>query len=155
MKDLREYIIEAISNSYIFEMAYKRKDFINTCNLLCQQIVENWCLVRYCTLNNQTILKKHWQDELYAHCDNIFKMKIDSNKFSAIKESWIKNNELNDFETIKFLIYKKFSKENINDYDNVIKDFITYGLEKLMILLSNKQNNTNTNLLYQYIYDEI
>ena len=45
MKSIKEYILDAIQESYIFEMAYDRKEINKRVEGLINQIIENWCLV--------------------------------------------------------------------------------------------------------------
>lgn len=45
MKSIKEYILDAIQESYIFEMAYDRKEIKKRVEGLINQIIENWCLV--------------------------------------------------------------------------------------------------------------
>ena len=47
MKKLTEYIVRAIENTYIVEMAYDRKKFKDLIDSLGDQIIENWILIRY------------------------------------------------------------------------------------------------------------
>lgn len=50
MMDLKNYILEAISNTYLFEMAYSREKYIDRLMGLDMQILENWCLIKYCNM---------------------------------------------------------------------------------------------------------
>ena len=45
MKSIKEYILDVIQESYIFEMAYDRKEIKKRVEVLINQIIENWCLV--------------------------------------------------------------------------------------------------------------
>ena len=45
MKSIKEYILDAIQESYIFEMAYDRTEIKKRVEGLINQIIENWCLV--------------------------------------------------------------------------------------------------------------
>ena len=159
MNSIKEYLIETLSKTQLFEMAYNRKEFIRSCDNLHKQIVENWCLVKWCSLYNiKNPNLNHWRYELYSHCDNLYRMQIDSDKYKAIKQSFIKNNELDDYKTVELATCKKFEHENItldSKYHIVVEAFVDYGLEKLMMLISNKKSNINTNLLYSYIFDDM
>lgn len=159
MRSLKEFLIEMLSKTQLFEMAYNRKDFIRTCDNFHKQIVENWCLVKYCNLyDKQNLNLNHWKYELYSHCDNLYRMQIDSDKYKAIKHSFIKNNELDDYKTVELTTCKKFEYEGIetnSKYREVVEMFIEYGVEKIMRLISNKKSNINTNLLYSYIFEDI
>lgn len=159
MMSIKEFLITTISNTQLFEMAYNRKDFIRSCDNLHKQIVENWCLVKWCNLYDQKNPNlNHWKYELYSHCDNLYRMQIDSDKHKAIKQSFIQNNELDDYKSIELMTCKKFEFEGIeldSKYHEVIEKFVDYGLGKLMVLISNKKSNINTNLLHSYIFDDL
>ena len=72
MKSIKEYILDAIQESYIFEIAYDRTEIKKRVEGLINQIIENWCLVKYCTLyDNENRNKYHWKQELKAHLYNI------------------------------------------------------------------------------------
>ena len=51
-KGLDDIVESAISahRSVLYEMAFKRKDYKDKGDNLSQQIIENWCLVRHCTI---------------------------------------------------------------------------------------------------------
>lgn len=57
-KQVQETISEYINNHFLFEMAYRRGVFKEKINCLLDQIIQNWCLVHYCTLVNREQLKK-------------------------------------------------------------------------------------------------
>ena len=83
MKSIIEYIVKAIENTYIVEMAYDRKKYKDVVNSLAYQLYENWCLIRYATLTNHVnVTKSHWQAELMSHIDNICKMSLKLDKES-------------------------------------------------------------------------
>lgn len=50
MNKLVEYLIKQLSKTKIFEMTYSREQYIDNIDDIADQIVENWCLIRYCTL---------------------------------------------------------------------------------------------------------
>ena len=47
---LKNYILEAISNTHLFEMADSRQDYLADIRGLRFQILENWCLIKYCNM---------------------------------------------------------------------------------------------------------
>lgn len=51
MIKLVECIIEKLSNTRLFEMAFQRRVYMKTLFDLRLQLVENWALIRYCTLH--------------------------------------------------------------------------------------------------------
>ena len=125
------------SKNVVLEMSIPRKSYKNHINNLVPQLLENWCLVRHCTLSNNTRYKKHWQDELIGHFITISRLSIKGNdsvvtRKKVLEEIWSDN----DFNVPLFLnltIANKFLKENLN-----IKDE-TYG--KVLSDCIKEQNN--------------
>ena len=126
--------------SLIMEYALPRAKFIDNAFNLSQQIIENWCLVHYCTITNRTDTKKHWKNELFAHMDNVSKNTIKkNNSLENRKKAFIEAFDYNDLftspERIVRLTLRKFIKEEIdtkseeytkcvNDCFNSINDII-------------------------------
>ena len=86
MKSLTEYLIYNPIN----EMADSLSDFRNKINNLLGQLLENWCLVKWCDLyHNSNIskrLRNHWSTELIAIMTQITNTRIKSGrKNKAIK----------------------------------------------------------------------
>ena len=76
MRDLKNYIFETISNTWLFEMAYNRQEYLYRIMGLNKQIVENWCLVKYCNLYDEENKNRlHWSSELIAHLENLYDCK--------------------------------------------------------------------------------
>ena len=79
-----EYIVKNLERSYIFEMAYERREYMNKLFELRLQLVENWALIRYCSLyDNENLNKNHLKKELFAHISNLNKMKLKVDKTRA------------------------------------------------------------------------
>lgn len=141
-EELKGIIKEEVGKqlSLIMEYALPRSKFIDNAFNLSQQIIENWCLVHYCTITNRTDTKKHWKDELFAHMDNVSKNTIKkNNSFENRKKAFIEAFDYNDLftspERIVRLTLRKFMKEEIdtkseeytkcvNDCFNSINDII-------------------------------
>ena len=54
---LSEYVYNALKNTTLLEYLIHRNKFVELCWSLSQQILENWCLIRYCTLTNRNETK--------------------------------------------------------------------------------------------------
>lgn len=158
MIKLKEYIIKKIENMPIVEMAYDRKKYKDNIEGLGYQLLENWCLIHYSKLSgkNETLIK-HWEDELSAHIDNICKMNLNFDKKTAIKEVLYKTMELNNNTDNSLInkIAKKFYEENIDIEDplveDTINDWIEYGADELIDILSVKTNKYNYNNVINFI----
>ena len=84
MLNIKEYILEKLQNTLVFEMAYSRKELKNSFDGILDQIIENWCLVKYCSLyDEQNINKNHWANELTAHMYNILKRQLKNGLLDA------------------------------------------------------------------------
>ena len=146
MKKVIEYIVRAIENTYIVEMAYDRKKFKDLINSLGDQIIENWFLIRYSRVSNaKNELINHWRKELIGHIDNICKTTFKMDRRKAIEEvlkGWKELNHNNENNIINYIAIK-FDAGRINIEDNniineIVDDWLEYGLEDIIDILSNK-----------------
>ena len=106
-----EPVVRAIENNYLVEMAYDRKKFKDLIDDLSDQILENWCLIRYVSVSkDKKELRSHWEDELSAHLGKIIGKTFKMNRRKAIEEvilGWLELNN-NDDNHIIHLISTKF-----------------------------------------------
>ena len=113
-----------------------------------KQIVQNWCLVRYCLLEPKfvTTCRNHWVSELRAIAVEISSYKLCKDnkrrdkKREVTRKIIIDYFEFDDIETVTSVIHPKFYDENIRNYEDekfvaiqfikeldVIIDMITSG----------------------------
>ena len=146
MKKIIEYIVRAIENTYIVEMAYDRKKFKDLINSLGDQIIENWFLIRYSRISNtKNELINQSRKELIGHIDNICKTTFKMDRRKAIEEvlkGWKELNHNNENNIINYIVIK-FDPGRINIEDNniineIVDDWLEYGLEDIIDILSNK-----------------
>lgn len=155
MKSIKEYILSVIQESYIFEMAYDRKEIRKRVESLTNQIIENWCLIKYCTLyDNENRNKNHWKQELRAHLYNIYEMKIKggntTTKYNLISEIIYDKKEITTSSKIASIIRLKFRTENIIIHNDVC-DLCIENLKYIIELISNNENDDNTDKIYDYV----
>ena len=147
MKTSKIFNFNIVKDSHLNEMAYIRSVFKDRVVGFTWQIVENWILIRYCSIIGSTRLKKHWQDELYQKFlrplneDKIKKTSNQSSvKYTIINQYWFIDQDLDDSpETILNAIEPKISKENIEINDNIrqaIADLCNFGLKDMVYLIS-------------------
>ena len=143
MKSLTEYIC----NISIFEMAYKFGDFNNKLINLSEQIVQNWCLVKWCDLNPDNDISKrlrnHWASELKSYILQIVNIKLKSGrKDKAVRNILINTLELdNQSQVINYISYK-FNKEHLSLYTNIIvQEFAEhiYGICDILSVTNNTE----------------
>ena len=131
------------------EMAMERKEYITFLKGgILKQLVQNWCLVRYCRLHPKfvTTCRNHWASELRAIVVEISSYKLCKDnkrrekKREATRKIIIDYFEYNDIDTVTRVIHPKFYDENIRSYEDeqfiaiqfikeldVIIDMITNG----------------------------
>lgn len=115
---IRESIYKVLNETYLLEYALKRKEFLQNVRDIVFQLIENWCLIHYCTLtSSKNELKEHWKTEFFGHMSKIIRTKIkDADnlvRLKAIKEAF---NDMDLYESsdliFNFVSYK-FIEENI------------------------------------------
>ena len=128
MTDTGDYKKQRLTGS-----AYERKMFKAIITNLSQQIIQNWCLIRYGRLNSADIgTIKHWKTELMAHLQNASSNKIKGNnslqaRTMAISEVWVNEKEYaTDSNVINLTVYCKFVNEgldvNPDSYKQTLED---------------------------------
>ena len=68
MRTFKEFILDSIENTIIFEMAKSRSDLKRDIDNIAGTLFQHWCLVRYCVLydfGNKT--KEHWIKEVRSY----------------------------------------------------------------------------------------
>lgn len=101
------------------EMALERKVYKALISNFSEQIITNWCLINYATLNGHLIsYKKHWQDELAAYMMKATKRRIKGcntfdGRLKVIQGVWDEE-EYSDTKVISMTIYGKFKSEQLD-----------------------------------------
>ena len=119
-EQLNKIVHDAVEKrlSILMEYAIPRSKFVENAFNMSSQIIENWCLVHYCTLTGRTTTKDHWKRELNTHMVNASKQHIKKNnsydiRLKAIEEGF----EWNDIPTTPDRVYElvinKFIDEGI------------------------------------------
>ena len=148
---------EDYKKQLLTEMAYERKMFKAIITNLSQQILQNWCLIRYGRLNNADIgTITHWKTELMAHLQNASSNKIKGNnslqaRIKAISEVWVNEKEYaTDSNVINLTVYGKFVNEGLD----VNSDSYKQTLEECMAAsgdIINAIASENAEKISQYV----
>lgn len=130
MKNLSECLI----NSMINEMAYTKSQFEFKLDNLADQILQNWCLVKWCDDNpkeqKSVNPRNHWASELKGHMKTIINISLKSGrKDKVIKNVLIDRLELNDSTQVARRIRDKFNKEELSKYINTISQACSDNIE--------------------------
>ena len=155
MTTIKEYILEKLQNTLVFEMAYSRKELKNSFDSILDQIIENWCLVKYCSLyDTSNINRNHWTNELTTHMYNILKRQLKNGgedaKLQLLKSVAYDQKEYTTAAAIKKCIRLKFKKENIQITDELCSACIE-DLETILELISKRDTEENYENIDTYI----
>lgn len=154
MKTLVDFMLSGISNTKIFEMAYNRSKYIDKVLSLNKQIVENWCLIKYCNLYDvENYNRLHWCKELISHLTNLNGDVLkNGDKKRATKEAF-ETDELYDENQIYIICEPKWDDENLPiDKLSIISESFVKDINILLELISNKSNYQK---IKNYVYNEI
>lgn len=141
MKNFSEFL----KNFYITEMAIKLGEFRNNSEGIINQIIENWCLVKWCDMYPNELtskrLRNHWALELINHMLRINNIKLKgSRKDKALHNLVIKTLEYNDWIEIAKVIRNKFEKERLEKYINIISEECANNIENICNILCSDEN---------------
>ena len=141
MKNFSEFL----KNFYITEMAIKLGEFRNNSEGIINQIIENWCLVKWCDMYPNELTSKrfrnHWALELINNMLRINNIKLKgSRKDKALHNLVIKTLEYNDWIEIAKIIRNKFEKERLEKYINIISEECTNNIENICNILCSDEN---------------
>lgn len=141
MKNFSEFL----KNFYITEMAIKLGEFRNNSEGIINQIIENWCLVKWCDMYPNELtskrLRNHWALELINNMLRINNIKLKgSRKDKALHNLVIKTLEYNDWIEIAKIIRNKFEKERLEKYINIISEECANNIENICNILCSDEN---------------
>ena len=141
MKNFSEFL----KNFYITEMTIKLGEFRNNSEGIINQIIENWCLVKWCDMYPNELtskrLRNHWVTELINHMLRINNIKLKgSRKDKALHNLVIKTLEYNDWIEIAKVIRNKFEKERLEKYINIISEECANNIENICNILCSDEN---------------
>ena len=144
MRTFKEFILDAIENTAIFEMAKSRSDLKRDIDGIAESLFQHWCLVRYCALydfGNKT--KEHWIKEVRLYILKTRSVRTKGfDKTRLLREWYITKLELSDRQQMLDEWFDdKFEEENIiisdEEKDRIIDDW-TKQVDKLCDAMSGK-----------------
>ena len=139
IKEEIQRVIEAnVNRELLNEMALPRKTYKKRIDELMPQVLENWCLVHYCTIIGQTQYKKHWSEELRGHLITVSRLSI-----KVLQEIWDEN-DFNDAKYLNLTVVNKFLIENFDvkcaEYGQTLEDCINSTQYIFNAILSRNQD---------------
>ena len=144
MRTFKEFILDAIENTVIFEMAKSRSDLKRDIDNIAGTLFQHWCLVRYCALydfGNKT--KEHWIKEVRSYILKTRSVRTKGfDKTRLLREWYITKLELNNKQQLlSYWFDDKFEEENITisdeEKDKIIDDW-TKQVDKLCDAMGGK-----------------
>ena len=155
MKSLKLFIHNLLGESFIMEMAISRRAFIDYCKDRFDQIIENWCIIKYCNLyDEENCNRLHWSGELMAHLKKIndYEIKGGINKKKAIQQA-VEEVELYNIDNIIETCKEKWKNEKLpqQNIKEIAKEF-TKSANIIIDLVSKKNNLGN---IKKYVYNSI
>lgn len=144
MRTFKEFILDAIENTVIFEMAKSRSDLKRYIDDIAEPLFQHWCLVRYCALydfGNET--KEHWIKEVRLYILKTRSVRTKGfDKTRLLREWYITKLELNNKQQLlSYWFDDKFDEENIiisdEEKDRIIDDW-TKQVDKLCDAMGGK-----------------
>lgn len=154
LKESIKAVLEENERKLLTEMAFPRKDYKQKVASIIPQILENWCLVRYCSITNRTECKQHWSDELRGYISTASRFSIRGNdskqaRTKVLNEIW-NENDYNLPQYLNLTIANKFIVENIDitsqQYRQVLSDNISSINNLFQIILSR-----DINIIQEYV----
>ena len=139
--------VEDTMKRNILEMALPLKTFKNRIDNLRFQLIENWCLLKYCQLydpNNQNI--SHWGAELLACLKNLrdFEIKGKISKEKTLVKMLIDDYDYDESRKILAIIRDKFDIEHFVDMskrEEVALEFVNSLRELIAFLCNDAMSN--------------
>lgn len=130
----------------VTEMALSLKDFKKRLDGLRFQLIENWCLCKFCQLyDTESNNFWHWLGELHACLRNLrdFEIKGKISKRKTIVKTLVDDYDYNQPRKILEIIRDKFDAENMVDASkrkNVAESFVS-SLDELIGILSSTETS--------------
>ena len=144
MRTFKEFILDAIENTVIFEMAKSRSDLKRDIDGIAEPLFQHWCLVRYCALYDfGNKIKEHWIKEVRSYILKTRSVRTKGfDKTRLLREWYITKLELSDRQQMLDEWFDdKFEEENIiisDEEKNRIIDDWTKQVDKLCDAMSGK-----------------
>lgn len=131
------------------------KDYKNRVDGLRFQLVENWCLCKYCNIFDRDNPNfNHWKIELRSVLKNLKMINIKGNidKYKVLSKMLIEDYDYNDSRMIFRIIEDKFDDEHINDWfkkERVSIEF-TKNITNLINVMANDSIKLNDYIAHTF-----
>lgn len=142
---LDETVDETIQRlGIINEMAIPIKEYRHRFDGLRFQLVENWCLCKWCQLfSSENILFNHWKKELRACIKHLKYIDIKTGNKKKIITKMFADYDYDKSNMIKRIIRSKFNTEEINDdlQRNIVSEAFVKNINGIIDVICNDDYN--------------
>jgi hypothetical protein len=160
-KDEIKYVIqESLSEclermGILTEMAMSLKDFKNRIFFGRVNLVENWCLCKYCQLfDRENTCFSHWKRELRECLSSLKRVELKSNvdPRKPLKKVLVDDCELNNPSIVKKLINDKFNEERLfnREQDYIVCEHFANALPSLIEYLGVGKEEPNEYIAIEF-----
>lgn len=145
-KRVKQLIRDSLRHSIdkvLFEYALPLDMFMDRYMNLSQQILENWCLIRYSRLIGREEYVTHWKHELRGHLLTLARLKINKNntlakRYKTILRVWQDLEYTQDVQVINKTVNNKFKKEHFDtssqEYHQTLYDCMVASTDIVNVL---------------------
>ena len=146
--------------SLVSEMSLPIKEYERKVHGMSWQLVENWCLCKYCQMFDSNNLNyHHWSTELDACLSAIngLKLKNGMNRKKVLSRVLVGFCDFDNVDSVVEAINEKFNKESITDKGDILSvasEFVD-GIVKLIGVLDGDRNNITTYMVNEFNMDWI
>ena len=147
IKRISEMLNESVNDTIgriglITEMSVPLKDYKRRVDGLRFQLVENWCMCKYCQMYDpNNINYSHWMRELKTCINNLkfLDIKKGASKERTLNSMLIVDYDYNSVDMISRIMVAKFRKESINDTEirNIVCAEFANGIGDIINVISN------------------
>lgn len=142
-------------SSQLEEMAMSIKDYVRKVDGLRFQLVENWCLCKWCQMfdaDNENFI--HWAEELEAYINALKFISLKAgDKKKILSRILVDAYDYNDIHMVASIIEDKFKVEHINNEDQTraVAEAFASSIDGLIALMSNKKMSTDSYIKATFI----
>ena len=142
----------------VSEMSLPIKEYERKASGLAWQLVENWCLCKYCQMfESENINYHHWSTELDACLValNGLKLKNGMSREKTLKRVLLGYCDFDNADSVADAIMEKFDAEGISDGDAIsdVASAFVEGIGKLIEVLNGSKNGITPYMIAEFSMD--
>ena len=120
-----------------------RDDYSSVADGVSQQLVENWCLCKYCQMfDSENQNYRHWMTEFRSYAIKLKRLNLKSgSKKKLLTKLYVDDFDFDDTKTIFVMISDKFEVEGFDDLDArmIVADEFSSSINELIGCISDER----------------